>query len=434
MSGRKVGDGTGGGPSAPAPPGSGLQTPISQLLSPSILSMYGGTLVSYTIWDHCVEELNARKDGGNPATSVEDLLCAFQPLLAENVIWQIRSTLEALKDSTLGVEAALVPSKESILQNVLNTLQERAYAPVYASDANYDQGWQVVPTRSTRALNQSRGIRRSGRRTQATLLRGRGRGTRQRRDDDSDGDDDDVRAEGITNGQYFRTVEQITMNLNEYTTPPKGTEEQIRVRKLSIAERARLFSRHFEVRSGHVIYSPYDIVGSAFLYHGLRVSTAHGFSRCGVQPIKSNTEFSPSPAFYVTNDVAAAFEFPLHNHLAKDPGDTIAVFEFKLDLQVLHGDIPPPSGEPRFKVRWFERGVHDEAWRKFCTRNMYGEKPKLQHGYDIVIGAMCFPNAQLQTVSPRPANLLQVAFCSKAAWKWVGSCVKRMYVENRGTL
>ena len=59
---------------------------------------------------------------------IEDLLCAFQSLLAESVLCQIQHTLEALQDSTLGVEAALVFSNKNILRNVLNALKERAYA------------------------------------------------------------------------------------------------------------------------------------------------------------------------------------------------------------------------------------------------------------------------------------------------------------------
>ena len=221
------------------------------------------------------------------------------------------------------------------------------------------------------------------------------------------------------NGQSFQNVKRILVNLDEYTTPPKRNEEQIRVRKLSIAERAQRFSQHPEVGANHVIYTPYDVDGSTCFYHGTRLLTVQGFSGCGVLPFKSETEFSPLPAFYVTNNVVAAFEFPLHNHLVCNPGDTVVVFRFELDLQVLHGDVPPPSNRgKRFKVRWFERGVSDATWGKFCIHNMYDKKPKYPHEYNIVIGPMCFPNGVFKTISPRPEeNLLQVAFCSKAVWK-----------------
>jgi hypothetical protein len=114
----------------------------------------------------------------------------------------------------------------------------------------------------------------------------------------------------------------------------------------------------------------------------------------------------PFLAFYVTNDIATTFEFPLHNYLAKDPEDTVAVFCFELDLEILHGDLPPPSRET-FKVCWFEQDVNDEAWQQFCHYNLYGGHPKSPHGYDIIIGSMCYPNFHYQIVAPwEIANLV----------------------------
>jgi len=55
------------------------------------------------------------------------------------------------------------------------------------------------------------------------------------------------------------------VNLDEYTTLPKGNEEQIQVRKLSIAERAQRFSQHPKVGASHVMYILYNIDGNAFL-------------------------------------------------------------------------------------------------------------------------------------------------------------------------
>ena len=65
-------------------------------------------------------------------------------------------------------------------------------------------------------------------------------------------------------------------------------------------------------------------------------------------PFKSKTEFSPALAFYITNSVVVASEFPLHNHLASNPSDMVAVFRFELDLPVLHGDEPPPGNRGKF--------------------------------------------------------------------------------------
>jgi hypothetical protein len=185
------------------------------------------------------------------------------------------------------------------------------------------------------------------------------------------------------------------------------------------------------VTSTYKFYSLYNVNGVACFYHGTRLLLADGFSKMDIKPFKIDTEFSSSPAFYATNSVTAAFEFPLHNRLSMNPEDTVVVFCFELNLRVLHGDIPAPSGET-FKVHWFEVGVEDEAWEEFCSYNLYGPDPKHQHPYDIVIGAICYPSRQNHSVSPRAIEgLMQVAFCSKAVWTWAGSCVQRLFIENR---
>ena len=97
--------------------------------------------------------------------------------------------------------------------------------------------------------------------------------------------------------------------------PLKGNGEKIHVRKLSIAKRAQRFSQHPKVGASHVMYIPYNDVGNACFYYGTWLSTVQGFSCDGVHFFKSETEFSPLPTFYVTNNVMAAFKFPLHNHL-----------------------------------------------------------------------------------------------------------------------
>ena len=83
-------------------------------------------------------------------------------------------------------------------------------------------------------------------------------------------------------------------------------------------------------------------------------------------------------------------------------------------------------------MRWFEVGVEHEAWEEFCKLNLYGPKPKHQHSYDIVIGSMCYRDDRNRSIAPlEMEGLVQVAFCSKAAWTWVGSCLKRMFIEIR---
>lgn len=427
-----------GGPSSPAPSSLGARRPVSKLLSPEFLAMFAfGRLVSYTIWDHCLEELNAHNDGRKPATSVEDLLSSFRPILADTVILHIQSTLEALKESSLGVETALIPSKENILRNILKTLQESMLdEPVDEPVQSDHEEWHEVQRRGS--LRQSvplGGISRGRNRGRGSGRRGRNRGRGQGgQDGGDDGGDGEALQEERINGQFFRNVERIIVNLGDYQTPPKGDgdEEQSRHRALSIRERGSLFLLNLDTRADQIPYDPYHTSGVASLYHGTRLSASGGFSETGVQPFKSGTEFSPELAFYVTNQVTAAFEFPLHNHLGENPDDAVVVFQFNLNLEILHGDIPPPNAERNFKVRWFESGVDTATWEAFCNHNMYAKHPRHHHQFDIVIGAMCIPNPQTKTVVPRrQGDLLQVAFCTEAAWKWVGSCVQRMYIENR---
>ena len=49
--------------------------------------------------------------------------------------------------------------------------------------------------------------------------------------------------------------------------------------------------------------------------------------------MKPNIEFSIVAAFYVTNIVTIAFEFPLHNRLERNPKDIVAIFCFEMDLK-----------------------------------------------------------------------------------------------------
>ena len=435
----QVGSGIGasgsGGPSSPAPLSLGVRRSVSEILSPGFLAMFGdGRLVSCTIWDHCVEELNAQNDGRNPATSVEDLISSFRPILAEVVILHLQFTLKALKESSLGVETALIPSKENVLRNILKTLQESVYEQCVDEPVQSDhEEWHEVQRR--RSLRQSvplRGISRGRNRGRGSGRRGRGRGHGGQDGGDDGGDGEALQEERI-NGQFFQDVEQIIVNLGDYQTPPKGDQVHSCHRDLSIQERGRLFRErvYFVTGADQIPYDPYHTSGVACFYHGTRLSASSGFSQRGVQPFKLGTEFSPAPAFYVTNEVTAAFEFPLHNHLGENPHDTVVVYQFNLNLEILHGDIPPPNAEKNFKVRWFQSGVDTATWEAFCNHNMYGKQPRHQHQFDIVIGAMCIPNYHTKTVIPRSGDQLQVAFCTKAACKWVGSCVQRMYIENR---
>ena len=108
----------------------------------------------YTIWDYYEVELN----GGKPVSSVEALLLAFELVLALKVISKIRKTLDALKHSILGVETILVPSLNSILENIILDLKEHVYASLPLPTVNHDDRWQQVPLQ--RQGNRGRGDQR----------------------------------------------------------------------------------------------------------------------------------------------------------------------------------------------------------------------------------------------------------------------------------
>jgi hypothetical protein len=102
--------------------------------------------------------LNATHNGGKPVASVEALLLAFEPLLALDVISQIRKTLDALKHFILGVEIVFLPSLNSILENIVLDLKERAYASLPLPTVNYNDGRQQIPLQ--RQVNRGRGDQR----------------------------------------------------------------------------------------------------------------------------------------------------------------------------------------------------------------------------------------------------------------------------------
>ena len=155
--------------------------PIDELLSPSFLLLFEETLpTSWTIWDHCLEALN---EGENPAACIEDLIIAFEPLLASNVISEIRRTLGALEHSILGVETVLIPSMKNILGDILSDLKERAYPPSHTLVGRVDDGWQQVSWRKPRNNAEGGGgarrggSRRSGGEGSRRFIRGGGRGS-----------------------------------------------------------------------------------------------------------------------------------------------------------------------------------------------------------------------------------------------------------------
>lgn len=147
------------------------------------------------------------------------------------------------------------------------------------------------------------------------------------------------------------------------------------------------------------------------------------FRRKGVEPFKPNTEFSLALMFYLTNSLTTIFEFPLFNRLSSPPDDNVAVYQFEVEIQTLHGVQACPDGFS-FKIRWFRDILDTKEWKHFCENNMYGPVPKDLHEYDLVIGPVCILNNMCSTVTPRHVDYTHIAFCTKWSWDWISSCVK----------
>lgn len=170
-------------------------------------------------------------------------------------------------------------------------------------------------------------------------------------------------------------------------------------RHFSIKERSTIFSALARLRVHHICYSLVPIEGqqTGSFYRGTRYSFISRFFRQEIKPRKYCTEFSVDPAFYVTNDVQATYEFPLFNHVTRPGEDPVVLFHFQLDLGVLHGETCTLSGH-RFNVRVFRDDYI--VWKRFCEGNLFEEEQD-QHSWDIVIGPMCIPSRLQGEVTPR---------------------------------
>lgn len=352
-----------------------------------------------------------------PAPSIEDLLISLREILSAEVIEQLQASFDALRESELGAETVLISSRRSIVDGIVQSLRRMADSP---DDAPKSSPWVTVVYRHSNQSGRGRGGGRGrGRESDVRSEPGEGKGR------------PDPTATTTPGGLVFFGVKIHFVDLTEYTTPPKGAHPVMMERPKSIRERARIFGADKEIMKSAAHYEPTDSVsGLVTLYHGSRLVNFDSFCQFGVKPTTFDTEFSTAPAFYVTNQVTAAFEFPLHNRRGLCSQDTGIVFEFSLNVEILHGLLKGPHGQ-LFRVMWFEYGRDDDEWAKFCSYNLYGPRPKEDHPYDIVIEQLCYPDFKNRTVVPRPGCITQVAFCTKESWEWLEACVVTMHVERR---
>ncbi|POW22798.1 hypothetical protein PSHT_00811 [Puccinia striiformis] len=168
------------------------------------------------------------------------------------------------------------------------------------------------------------------------------------------------------------------------------------------------------------------------LFHGTRQASVMNFYQKGIRPPLRYNEFAVSPAFYTTNDPQQAFEHTLHNHFGRTPSSPIAVLQFNISTDVLHGEVAPAMGEQPFQVKRFLPSDDIKIWQDFCDSNMMGHA--LIHQYDIVIGPLCIPSTQpFRPIQVRSTSVptTQMAFCTPRSFAWLNQKVKKIYLEER---
>lgn len=98
-------------------------------------------------------------------------------------------------------------------------------------------------------------------------------------------------------------------------------------RRLSIRERGLEFTADPILILGDVHYEPrVNTEGFVTLFHDTCLSNYDKFIEFGIKLMTFDTKFSPSPAFYLANQVTTVFEFPLHNKPASSVYDSVSVF------------------------------------------------------------------------------------------------------------
>lgn len=412
---------------------------------------------SSTIWHSIEEDIMLHCDANFPPSDQEDLasflLLFFSPCLVDTV----RKNLTRLADSFLGIEYTLRLGKASLASRILDdTMHEHIYrkggplagflgdagdADSEACDADADsgtggkgghaeEGWQEVK-------------RKKGGSQQRSSEPPFGSGSQTSRGGRRGGGGRRGRGEAVS-GEHFIDLQMVEVLLPAYKTPPKvpmGAQgEQARVAKrqrdINIAERSLLFRNHPLVNEGAPYNPEVEAIGRIHLFHGTRASSLggrRGFRAKGIKPPEKANEFCAEEAFYISNSVRHAYEHPLHHHPSKDVEDPVVVFVFDIDVEVLHGNKPPPGSDVLFKVTWFEEPNHE--WEEFCRGNMNGELPR--EDADIVIGPICRvkPPPQryeaLRVELEGGVQLTQIALCTTQAWQWLEMCAIMMYSEKR---
>ncbi|POW20959.1 hypothetical protein PSHT_02991 [Puccinia striiformis] len=356
---------------------------------------------SRTLWSDVIDETTYEAAAYETPTTVDEFIRFCTPFLNSNYLGQLRILFDQLAESEAGLDYTLRHHNSAILERILEDLQELN-----------DGGSSPIANYHNDITSASAGGYEPPRR---------------------------IMIKKIENN--LATTALIKVSTPACKTPPKHT----RGHNNEISRRSSLFRNHPEIQpisNDLQLYNPNQTqLETTQIFHGTRESALQSFDKHGIQPSHCRNEFHFSAAFYASNDIQQAFEHPLHHHIGQGATgriDTIAVLQFDVAIDILHGNKSPEAQQPPFQVHRFENPSHSvdfADWKEFCDSNMKAKNSEV-HDFDIVIGPVCLPskgNKPVTCLQMKNSKIrtTQIAFCSKRSRVWLGKQIKCIYLEKR---
>ncbi|KAH9465680.1 hypothetical protein Pst134EA_013560 [Puccinia striiformis f. sp. tritici] len=373
---------------------------------------------SCTFWAAIINEAHQQDTAFDSPKDIDDFLHFSEMFLSPEFIATLRRNLLELSESDAGIEFTLRHHNAAILAGILCDLQELTDGV----DDHKKNPSKATPTHTPRVTGGTNSSW-SGQSSQSS-----------RNHTNSSNRENPPTSILVPPGLPFQNAEIIVVQMEAFTNPEKNSPG----RGSTIRERSLLFRNHClirEIASETALYNPKLTKPpiNTQLFHGTRqASVMNSFYQKGIRPPLRYNEFAVSPAFYTTNDPQQAFEHTLHNHFGRTPSSPIAVLQFNISTDVLHGEVAPAMGEQPFQVKRFLPSDDIKIWQDFCVSNMMGHA--LIHQYDIVIGPLCIPSTQpFRPIQVRSTSVptTQMAFCTPRSFAWLNQKVKKIYLEER---
>ncbi|KAJ7212042.1 hypothetical protein GGX14DRAFT_621453 [Mycena pura] len=172
--------------------------------------------------------------------------------------------------------------------------------------------------------------------------------------------DQDTSSEGRPRGKRFREATHYTLQVPDFTTPPK--DDSFRVPTIE-----DITSRNFAnltIPGGLSRYDPdEDDEGMGdetqrTLIHGTRSSSLPKFMFNGILPPALPNTLCRGPAFYTTTHAECAYLHTLLHHPRILSPDPVALLIFNISPPVIHGNRRIDN-HPLFSFLWFKTQDHD---------------------------------------------------------------------------